>query len=271
VVPIVVAALLFGWHDFMFWVFTGTGGYLDASGSWGVAFNRGLASTAIFLAANIAALLLVIQGARRWREDIDLWLWLIGAFIAVGAGFRFFGHYYLQLAPPFALLAAGAFARANRMVWIRTAGLALASVVVFVSLGLAAHPILLHPYDRIASAIDERTSPGDKIFVWGQFPQAYWASDRRPATRFITAGFLTGSSGGRSSSRVGMQYAVQGAWDEFESDLAAHPPELIIDASLGTAYSLQDFPVFESYVHANYDPVAFVDGVILYQRRPGTQ
>ena len=271
VVPIVVAALLFGWHDFMFWVFTGTGGYLDASGSWGVAANRGLASTAIFLAANIAALLLVIRAARRWREDIDLWLWLIGAFIAVAAGFRFFGHYYLQLAPPFALLAAGSLVHANRTVWIRTAGLALTSVVVFVSLGLVAHPILLHPYDRIASAIDDRTAPGDKIFVWGQFPQAYWASDRRPATRFITAGFLTGSSGGRTSARVGMQYAVPGAWDEFESDLAAHPPELIVDASLGTAYALQDFPVFDNYVHANYEPVAYVDGVVLYQRRAGAQ
>lgn len=160
---------------------------------------------------------------------------------------------------------------ANRTVWIRTAGLALTSVVVFVSLGLVAHPILLHPYDRIASAIDDRTAPSDKIFVWGQFPQAYWASDRRPATRFITAGFLTGSSGGRTSARVGTQYAVPGAWDEFESDLAAHPPELIVDASLGTAYALQDFPVFDNYVRANYEPVAYVDGVVLYQRRAGAQ
>src|SRR5439155_2516666 len=28
-VPVAVAALLFGWSDFMFWVFTGTGSYLD--------------------------------------------------------------------------------------------------------------------------------------------------------------------------------------------------------------------------------------------------
>jgi hypothetical protein len=194
VVPIIVAGLLFGWGDFMFWVFTGTGGYLDASGSWGVAANRGLASTGIFLGANAAALLLVIGAARRWREDIDLWLWLVGAFIGVAAGFRFFGHYNLQVGPPFALLAAGALARADRRVWIRTAALAAASVAVFVVLGLTAHPILLHRYDRIAAAIDARSDPSDRIFVWGQFPQAYWASDRRPATRFLTAGFLTGAS-----------------------------------------------------------------------------
>jgi len=267
VVPIVVAALVFGWSDFMFWVFTGTGGYLDASGSWGVAANRGLAGTAIFLGANFAALLLVVAGLRRWRENIDLWLWLAGAFIGVAAGFRFFGHYYLQLGPPFALLAAGTIARADRKVWIRTAALSGASVIVFVALGLTAHPILLHPYDRIAAAIDERTEPSDRIFVWGQFPQTYWASDRLPATRFLTAGFLTGSSGGRSSAHVGMQYAVEGAWDDFRADLAAHPPALIVDVSRGTSYSIGRFPAFDTYLHANYKPVADVDGVVLYSRR----
>jgi 4-amino-4-deoxy-L-arabinose transferase-like glycosyltransferase len=267
VVPVVVAALVFGWGDFMFWVFTGTGGYLDASGSWGVAANRGLASTGIFLGANVAALLLVIGAARRWREDIDLWLWLVSGLIGIAAGFRFFGHYFLQLAPPFALLAAGTLVRADRKVWVRTAALSGASIAVFVTLGLAAHPILLHPYDRIAAAIDERTAPRDRIFVWGQFPQAYWASDRRPATRFLTAGFLTGSSGGRSSARVGMQYAVEGAWDDFQADLAAHPPELIVDVSRHTAYSVDRFPLFDAYLRANYEPVAEVDGVVLYKRR----
>ncbi|HEY2813405.1 MAG TPA: glycosyltransferase family 39 protein [Acidimicrobiales bacterium] len=267
VVPIAIAAVAFGWHDFMFWVFTGNGGYLDANGSWGVAANRGLASTGIFLGANVAAFLLVIAAARRWREDIDLWLWLISAFVAVAAGFRFFGHYYLQLGPPFALLAAGSLVRATRAVWVRTAALAGASVVVFVTLGLTAHPILLHRYDHIADAIDARTKPTDKIFVWGQFPQAYWASDRRPATRFLTAGFLTGLTGGRSGDRVGVQYAVPGAWDEFRSDLAAHPPVLIVDTSLGSPASIAHFPEFDSYVRDNYTPVEIVDGAVLYARR----
>ena len=41
VLPIALAAALFGWSDFFFWVFTGTGSYLDASGSWSVAIGRG--------------------------------------------------------------------------------------------------------------------------------------------------------------------------------------------------------------------------------------
>jgi 4-amino-4-deoxy-L-arabinose transferase-like glycosyltransferase len=267
VLPLAVAALLFGWRDFMFWVFTGTGGYLDASGAWGVAFTRGWATFGIFVGGSAAAFFLVIAAAWRWREDIDLWLWLIGAFIGVAAGFRFFGHYFLQAAPPFALLAAGTLARADRRVWMGAATLTCASVIVFVALGLTMHPNLLQPYERIAAAIDERTSPDNRIFVWGQFPEAYWASDRRPATRFITAAFLTGAGAGRAVDHVGMQYAVDGAWEDFASDLAAHPPELIVDTSVGTAHATEHFPPFDAYLKAHYEPVAEVDGAVLYARR----
>ena len=49
------------------------------------------------------------------ERDTDLWLWLARRPRCRSAvGLRFFGHYYLQLVPPLALLAAGALARAAR-------------------------------------------------------------------------------------------------------------------------------------------------------------
>jgi hypothetical protein len=123
------------------------------------------------------------------------------------------------------------------------------------------------PYAQVADAIDARTAAGDHIFVWGQFPQAYWASNRRPATRFLTSGFLTGFGGGRSSEHVGPQYAVDGAWDDLQADLAADPPKLIVDASVGTSFSLDRFPQFGRYVEAGYVRAAEVDGVVLYVPR----
>ncbi|HEV3225640.1 MAG TPA: glycosyltransferase family 39 protein [Acidimicrobiales bacterium] len=266
-VPIAVVALGFGWHDFFFWVFTGTGSYLDASGSWSVVLGRGASSIGVFLAANLGALLLVVGAWRRRRHDLDLWLWLAAAFIGAAAGFRFFGHYFLQLAPPFALLAAGTLVNAKRVEWLRTAVLGGASIVVFLGLTLSMHPNVLMPYAQVADAIDARTAAGDHIFVWGQFPQAYWASNRRPATRFLTSGFLTGFGGGRSSEHVGPQYAVDGAWDDLQADLAADPPKLIVDASVGTSFSLDRFPQFGRYVEAGYVRAAEVDGVVLYVPR----
>jgi Dolichyl-phosphate-mannose-protein mannosyltransferase len=270
---VLVSAALFGWSDFWFWVFTGTGGYLDPNGSWPVAFGRGLSSTGIFLAANLAALLLVVAAAKRWREDIDLWLWLATGVIGVAAGLRFFGHYYFQLMPPFVLLAAGAAARARPRVLARTAALGALTASVFVAQGLLVHPRLLHPYDDIAAAIDAHTAPGDTIFVWGQFPQAYWASDRRPASRFLTAGFLTGFSGGRDHALVGEQYAVPGAWEELSTDLVAHPPALIVDTSPiidtpePTTVAIQTYPAVNRIVRDQYFEVARVDGAVLYARR----
>ncbi len=88
----------FGWSDFFFWVFTGTGSYLDASGSWSVAFGRGAWGTFMFVCSNMGALLLIIGVWRRRREDLDLWLWLVAGVIGAASGFRFFGHYFLQLA-----------------------------------------------------------------------------------------------------------------------------------------------------------------------------
>ena len=269
VLPIAAAALFFGWHDFFFWVFTGSGGYLDASGSWTVAVNRGLASSGIFLAANLAALLLLIGAGRRWREDVDLWLWLLSAIVAVAAGFRFFGHYYLQLGPPFALLAAGTLRDARPIVWARTAVLGVASIAVFLVLAFTAHPNILPPYDRIAAEIDAHTGPGDRVFVWGQFPQAYWASGRLPATRFLTAGFLTGFSGGRSAARVGMQYATPGAWDQFQQDVTEDPPAVILDTAVESVFPMRDYPIIDAYVKEHYEPPRRVEGALLYVRKPG--
>jgi 4-amino-4-deoxy-L-arabinose transferase-like glycosyltransferase len=267
VVPIAIAAAVFGWSDFLFWVFTGTGSYLDPSGSWMVAFGRGVWGSAMFLAANLGASLLVIAAWRRRRADLDLWLWLAAAAIGVASGLRFFGHYFLQLAPPFALLAAGSLASAKRSVWMRTGLLGIAGVAVFLALAFTSHPKLLHPYKRVAAAVDARTSANDHIFVWGQSPEVYWAADRLPATRFLTSGFLTGFGGGRSAQHVGRQYAVDGAWEDFTSDLTLHPPALIVDASVGTSFSIDRFPEFADYVAAHYVRADEIDGVVLYTRQ----
>ena len=267
VLPIGIAAVVFGWSDFIFWVFTGTGGYLDPSGSWSVAVGRGAWASFVFLGANLGAVILVIGAWRRRRADLEVWLWLAAAAIGAASGLRFFGHYFLQLAPPFALLAAGTLATARRTAWIRTAVLGSAAVVVFLALGFSSQPNLLHPYERVAAAVDARTRVDDHILVWGQFPEVYWAADRLPATRFLTSGFLTGFGGGRSAQHVGRQYAVDGAWDDFQEDLSRHPPALVVDASVGTSFSIDRFPDFASFLSDNYVPVEEVDGVVLYARR----
>jgi hypothetical protein len=272
-VPILIAALAFGWHDFMHWVFTSNEGYLDANGVLGYVLHRGLVQTMWFVLANIAIVGLCIAAARRWRDDLDLWLWVIAGVIAVGSGLRFFGHYYLQLIPPLCLLATRPLLRAS--------GRALAAVAIAVAVPVAYLAVPAYGRDNsstqragreLAAYARAHTAPGARILVWGHLPEVYWKSDRPPATRFETTGFLTGLSGGRPPSRVGMQYAAPEAWDDFDADLRAHPPELIFNLSPADIRNAKyfppaKFPRFGNYLARDYRQVATVDGVPVYAPR----
>ena len=113
-VPLGIVALLVGPGDLLFWAVAGNGSYFGlgtvsayVAGLFGV-------MTFAFVACNLP-IVWTIPGAwkRRVRgQDTDLWLWLLSAALSVAVGFRFFGHYYLQLLPPLALLTAGALTRA---------------------------------------------------------------------------------------------------------------------------------------------------------------
>src|SRR5262249_62048009 len=82
-------------------------------------------------------------GAWRARRELaddgdtntDLWLWLVSSALSVAIGLRFFGHYYLQLVPPLALLAAIALSRASQRAVKITIAFALATGVVFSAAG----------------------------------------------------------------------------------------------------------------------------------------
>ena len=67
----------------------------------------------------IGHVVLVWLAGRAWvdrRQHLDLWLWLVSALIGVAIGQHFFGHYYLQVLPPLAALAA---TQIDRVPWRR--------------------------------------------------------------------------------------------------------------------------------------------------------
>lgn len=268
VVPLAGTALWFGVDRFTFWVVTSNGNYIDPGEAWGHAVLRALGNFAILAAANLVVLALAAQAWRRFRRfDVDLWLWLGSAAISVAAGFHFFGHYYLQLLPPVVLLAASALAHASPQTWRWTSGYARVSVVAFAALALTWPAGRMGHVQQVADAIRERTRPDQRILIWGMYPETYWVAGRAPATRFLTAGFLTNFSGGRGAARVGEAYAVPGTWNDFELDLAEHPPALIVDDSRGAPYRPERIPRMNAILAAGYDRVAVVDGTAIYARR----
>jgi hypothetical protein len=265
--PSAVAALALGPGRFLFWTVTGSGAYASAGGAWLTAAGRAFGNAAI-VAAACAGLLIPAAYllARRRFSDADLWIWLGASMVAVVTGFQFFGHYYLQLLPPLVLIGVGALRALPH--WRRPA-LAWTALAAcgFLLWGLAAPRTDLDHAHTVAAAVSRHTAPHDKVLVWGMHPEEYWLAGRDPASRFLTAGFLTNFSGGRDGVRVGERYAVPGAWHAFQAEMRHHPPALVVDDSRGQPYGPSHVPAFRALLRAHYHPVGVSDGAVLYARR----
>ncbi len=267
-----VTAAFFGPRDFLLWTVTGNGGYLALRGSLLASVLRGLGMTSALLALNGALIWCCVVARRRGAVDWDLWLWLGGGAVAVLAGFRFFGHYYLQLVPPLALIGAMGLPVVARH-WRRAAaGLALPVVGMWLFSFSPPNARGIIPYRAVADRVRELTTPADLIFVWGEYPEIYWAANREPATRFIHTGFITGNSGGRDAEAVEESDGLPGAWAFLAADIAATPPDLIVDTGPASIRKSDRHPLEKTFlwdeVVRHYTLVDVVDGVRLYLRHP---
>jgi len=272
--PLVLAAAIFGPRDFTFWVFTGNGGYADIRGVVGYTATLGARETGWFLFGSAALVVLLPFAWSARRADRDLWLWLASGVVAVAIGFRFFPHYYLQLVPPLALLATRGLDALSHP--YRRRALAVVALLAVVSTTFFLVPAFTQGETRdtrvalaVAQYVRGHTRPDQRVLVWGQAPEVYWASDRRPATRFATTGFVTGTSGGRPPSHVGSRYAVPGAADDFFIDLRNTPPVLVADMSTANQrharfYPPARYPRFQHFLdEGGWHRVALVDGVAI--------
>ena len=281
-VMIVVTAFAFGPKEFLLWTVTGNGGYLALRGSLLSSILRGLGMTLALAVLNgvlVWCCVLVWRGGRgrgqaagqaAGRGDVDLWLWLGGGAVAVVAGFRFFGHYYLQLVPPLALIAAAGLPALAGMRKRAVAGLVVPVTAMWLFSFFPPNARGIIPYRDVAERVATLTAADDRIFVWGEYPEIYWAADREPATRFIHTGFLTGNSGARDADQVQPSDGVPGAWELLAADLVATPPDLIVDTSTASIrksehHRLEDTVLWADVVRS-YQLVDVVDGVRLYRR-----
>jgi 4-amino-4-deoxy-L-arabinose transferase-like glycosyltransferase len=217
---------------------------------------------------------------RAWRErhsegkgNADLWLWLLSAVLSVAVGLRFFGHYYIQLLPPLVLLTAGVLARSSGRAVKRTIALSAGIATVFAGLGFLVRPFNEKAqYKTVSEYLKTRAGADDRILVWGHVPEIYWASGKRPATRFFTSGFLTGWEPGRPGNDAEVEDATPGAWELFFEDFALHPPTYILDTAYSGIrgaqyYTISRYPDLARTVYRDYAYVESVEGISIYKRR----
>lgn len=219
---------------------------------------------------------------------IYLVAWSLAGLAGAASGGRDFGHYSIQFLAPFCLGAGVALARLFALAvsparWPgrMLAGLLLAGVAW--GLGLAVGPARQggapgNACLRAAEFVRAHTGPGDRIFVWGYQPEIYLFADRRPASRYLYASFVTGLIPWTNVApeRDTAYAAVPGAMEHLLQDLGGGLPAFIVDCSAGPnrhwqKYPLERYPPLQGFVQRNYRVVEagqFVpQGFRLYQRK----
>ncbi|MCU1503147.1 MAG: glycosyltransferase [Ilumatobacteraceae bacterium] len=261
------------------WTFANSPGFVFAPAGLGVSFGRGAASLATFVGFHVTAVAcLVIAWRRRpplrraGREDRDLWLWLLVGLGSVAAGLRFFGHYWLQVVPALAVLAAPVAAGLGRR-WRRWAaiGIVVPGAVAFALLFVPGSFHHRPDPTRLATEVDSMTTSSDRVLVWGSYPEVLVRADRLPAGGLVHMDFVTGRSGGRDDPADTLKDATPGALDIVIRSLREHPPTLVLDTSTAPhlgyeAYPLSVIPEIAAFVADGYTPVDVIDGVTVYRR-----
>ena len=210
--------------------------------------------------------------------------WLLTGVIALGAGGRFFGHYFHLVLAPLCLLAAPGFMR----LWDRSrpwravlVGLCLVPAALFFALATFARPLaerLDHrdpPYEDVAARIAAHSAPGDRVFVWGNSPQLYLLARRPMGTRFSFCNYVTGESPGtptETGARDAQANSLADGWRMMFEDLESRAPVLFVDAAAAgwdgyDKYPVSRYPRLASYLGQRYQLLEEIRGVRLYRRR----
>jgi 4-amino-4-deoxy-L-arabinose transferase-like glycosyltransferase len=251
-----------------------------------VFWTKGILHTLAFTGA---CLPLVIGAIMAYRDKDEIWagrtaertaLFGLLAVSAIGAaaGARFYPHYYVQLIPPLAMLAAPYYARlwSGRKPplhwllrpWVAYTWLALTIIAFSIE-----HWIGLAPRRGASEAgqyLSRHAAPEDRIFVWGQASKIYLDAHRRPACRYIETFPLTGYVfGGPIPGFDTRSRILPGAWATLVQDFAKHPPAYIVDVQDPTKaqYPVKDFPILAKLLAEKYQPVAHTAEGVIYRMR----
>ena len=252
-----------------------------------VFWQKGIVNTLTFLGVCSP---LVIGAILACRDKDEIWagktaertalLGLLAASaIGAAAGARFYPHYYVQLIPPLALLAAPYYARlwSQRMQpphWLLRPAVTYVWLALTIIVFLIMHWTGLAPRRVPSEAgryLSKHSSPDDRIFIWGQSSKIYLDAHRRPASRYIETYPLTGYVfGGPIPGFDTRSRILPGAWTNLEQDFARHPPTYIVDIQpdpKSAHYPVKDFPILAKLLAERYQPVAHTAEGVIYRMR----
>jgi Dolichyl-phosphate-mannose-protein mannosyltransferase len=257
-----------------------------------VFWSAGVLYTLAFIGAGLP---LVLGAAMAFRDKDGLWanrkaehaalLGLLAASVlGAAAGARFYPHYYIQLVPSLALLAAPYYARLwfERRdvqkhvppVWFFRPAVTCWWLAITVAAFSISHWKFLAWHrepSETARYLFEHSAPNDRVFIWGRSAaEVYLHARRRPACRYVLTFPLTGMIFGEELPGLDTRdRTVPGAWDNLEEDFRKHPPVYIADhySDPDAPYPVRDFPILAKLLAEHYEPVARTAQGVIYRTR----
>lgn len=213
------------------------------------------------------------QGQKLGNDKINLlWLWLLFSILAVIPGLRFFGHYFMQMLPPLAILcglALSGIVSAIRIPRIVIAAWLATILAAFLHSWIWAFPSFW--LDKKSEPVENqnlikflKTNVGqdERIEVWGRFNGIPFMVDRENGTRFLNKNLLAGSFRGDDLVQMPEKH-----WDMFFEDMNSNRPEWFVDHSAVDMRlaPVVLFPRLKKYLARYYIPVTAIDGSAIYR------
>ena len=266
--PIGLVALIVPWDDFVYWTFESNGSFVLEGAEPATILGRGAVSVAVFVAFHLVSVW--FSGRSPLARHPDLWLWVGTGLVAVAAGYRFYGHYWMQVIAPLSLLAADELRTRDRITQRRSGQVVAATAVVALVLAWAPGTVRELPDPTpLADFVVAESTEHDTVLVWGNFPEVYWESERAPAGGFVSMDFVTGRSGARENGPHTIPDAPDRGYPHLLEAIEAKPPAVIIDTQPSEFREYGDYPIslfpdLQRFIAERYgDPVA-VDGFLVY-------
>ena len=247
---------------------------------------RALRRIALVVLCQLPLLVAVIHAGAAWprlgeaeriRSDL-LWMQLFAALVAYQMGSRFYGHYFLQVLPFLALLAAWAYANLphERWPWLRLTPHLLAVWLLGFTVSNGVRLSATSEGDGFRDAVafvKSHSGPYDQLFLWSASSQLTFDSGRIFATRFPFNNYLTGSIFGTDhalpSATRETNRALESAdgWRMLRRDLGASPPAIIIDGGR-KGFELWRYPFLHDFVQRLYSPAVRFGTLEVFRRLP---
>jgi 4-amino-4-deoxy-L-arabinose transferase-like glycosyltransferase len=240
----------------------------------------------IFAAAPLLWVFALRESVRAWDAVRAMLVSaLVLTWVPVSLGGRFYEHYFLQFAPPLAVLAGvGAERFLNRWPelpgWRRWGAVALVVLPFLGSVGWGFARGLLGQYPAqeprtraVAAWLRAHAADGDRLFVWGHYTPLYWLAQLDPGTRYLNTSVHMGNFDPGHLPAGFDVTPFESAVDIARTveDLESRRPAWVVDTAPADIHHwasvpLAKFPALDAYIHAHYRTVAAPGGAVVYRR-----